>query len=47
MRLAMGIGESEEESEEAEAGALLDADTAIDVYRTAEMMQAFLKASRG
>jgi len=46
-RLAAGIGESEEESEEAEAGALLAADRDIDIYRTAEMMQAFLKASRG
>jgi len=44
----MGIGESEEESVEAEAGALLEADTAIDIYRSAEMMQAFIKAaSRG
>jgi len=44
----MGIGEAEEESEEAEAGALLAADTAIDIYRTAEMMHSFIKAaSRG
>jgi hypothetical protein len=46
-RLAAGLADDEEESEEAEAGALLAADTAIDVYRTADMMLAFLKAARG
>lgn len=45
-RLGAGIAEDEEESEEAEAGALLAAYTAIDAYRTAEMIQAFLKAQR-
>ena len=46
-RLAAGVADAEEESEEAEAGALLAAHTAIDVYRTAEMLHAFLKAARG
>ncbi len=41
----MGIGEDEDESEEAEAGALLAADAAIDVYRIAEQMTEFIKAA--
>ncbi len=42
----MGTGEDEEESDEAEAGALLAADCDFDIWRTAEMMQAWLKAQR-
>lgn len=45
-RLAAGVGEDEEESEEAEAGALLSADTALDIHRTAELIESFLKAAR-
>jgi hypothetical protein len=44
-RLALGI--DDEESEDAEAGALLAADTAIDIQRTRLTIEAFLKAARG
>ena len=40
----MGPEEDVEESEEAEAGALLAAHTAIDVRLTSDRIEAFLKA---
>ena len=43
-RAAKGI--EEEESDDAQAGAILDAERDHDIHRTAEMMEAFLKACR-
>jgi hypothetical protein len=39
--------EDDAESEDAKAGAILEAESQIDAHRTAETIEAFLKALRG
>jgi hypothetical protein len=40
------LDNGEEESDDAQAGAFLDAERDHDIHRTADMMEAFLKACR-